>query len=134
MGPGRAWIPMAPHLPTRDSEEPKNRDKSAGMEMLDVITGDDSEWADRSKYWSERPTRPRDKRFLRQPSRDPLILAGHCVSLRIEAGTLLIRNGFTHYPQKARDLPLFQRGCGSSAAHHHAGRQRQHHVRRADVA
>ena len=30
--------------------------------------------------------------------RDPLILAGHGVSLRIEA-FLLIRNGFTHYPQ-----------------------------------
>jgi hypothetical protein len=37
-----------------------------------------------------------------------LILAGHGVSLRIEAGTLLIRNGFTHYPQKRKTYRFFK--------------------------
>jgi CRISPR-associated endonuclease Cas1 len=37
-----------------------------------------------------------------------LILAGHGVSLRIEAGTLLIRNGFTHYPQKQETYRYFK--------------------------
>jgi CRISP-associated protein Cas1 len=32
--------------------------------------------------------------------REPLILSGHGISLRIEGGALTIRNGFTHYPQK----------------------------------
>ena len=52
--------------------------------------------------------RPKDKRVRRRPSRDPLILAGHGVSLRIEAGTLLIRNGFTHYPQKQETYRYFK--------------------------
>jgi CRISP-associated protein Cas1 len=37
-----------------------------------------------------------------------LVLAGHGVSLRIEAGTLLIRNGFTHYPQKQETYRFFK--------------------------
>ena len=37
-----------------------------------------------------------------------MILAGHGVSLRIEAGTLLIRNGFTHYPQKQETYRFFK--------------------------
>ena len=70
--------------------------------------GDDHEWADRSRYWNSRTRRPKDRRVRRQPSRDPLILAGHGVSLRIEAGTLLIRNGFTHYPQKQETYRFFK--------------------------
>jgi hypothetical protein len=50
----------------------------------------------------------KDKRVRRQPPRDPLILAGHGVSLRVEAGTLLIRNGFTHYPQKQETYRYFK--------------------------
>jgi CRISP-associated protein Cas1 len=37
-----------------------------------------------------------------------LILAGHGVSLRVKAGTLLIRNGFTHYPQKQETYRYFK--------------------------
>src|SRR6516162_2613407 len=76
--------------------------------MADIVAGDDSEWAERSRHWADRPARPKDKRVRRQPSRDPLILAGHGVSLQIEAGTLLIRNGFTHYPQKQETHRFFK--------------------------
>ena len=71
---------------------------------------DDREWSERSLHWLQRGAgkRPRDKRVRRQPSRDPLILAGHGVSLRIDAGTLLIRNGFTHYPQKQETYRYFK--------------------------
>jgi CRISPR-associated endonuclease Cas1 len=37
-----------------------------------------------------------------------LILAGHGVSLRIGAGTLVVRNGFTHYPQKQEIYRFFK--------------------------
>jgi len=37
-----------------------------------------------------------------------LILAGHGVSLRVDAGTLLVRNGFTHYPQKQETYRFFK--------------------------
>ena len=52
--------------------------------------------------------RSKDKRIRRQPRRNPLILAGHGVSLRIEAGTLLVRTGFTHYPQKQETYRFFK--------------------------
>jgi CRISPR-associated protein Cas1 len=37
-----------------------------------------------------------------------IILAGHGVSLRVENGTLAIRNGFTHYPQKREIIRYFR--------------------------
>jgi CRISPR-associated protein Cas1 len=71
---------------------------------------DDRVWSERSLHWLQRGAgkRPQDKRVRRQPSRDPLILAGHGVSLRVEAGTLLIRNGFTHYPKKQETYRFFK--------------------------
>ena len=73
-----------------------------------LVDHDDVEWADRSRYWNKRAGRPKDRRVRRQPRPDPLILAGHGVSLRIEAGTLLIRNGFTNYPQKQETYRYFK--------------------------
>src|SRR3984957_7010339 len=69
---------------------------------------DDHEWVDRSRHWSNSGKASKDKRRRRQPSRQPLVLAGHGVSLRIEAGTLLVRNGFTHYPQKQQAYRFFK--------------------------
>jgi CRISP-associated protein Cas1 len=69
---------------------------------------DEREWNERSLYWLRRETAPKDKRIRRQRSNGPLILAGHGVSLRIEAGTLLVRNGFTHYPQKQQAYRFFK--------------------------
>ncbi len=78
----------------------------ARMEGLNAL--DDHEWLDRSQHWGSRGPARKDKRVRRQPSRDPLILAGHGVSLRVEAGTLVIRNGFTHYPQKQETYRYFK--------------------------
>jgi len=74
------------------------------------LEGDDREWSERSIYWLRQGAnkRPRDKRLRRQPSLDPLILAGHGVSLRVDADTLLVRNGFTHYPQKQETYRYFK--------------------------
>jgi CRISPR-associated protein Cas1 len=70
---------------------------------------DDRDWSERSVHWLRRAsTGSKDKRARRQPSHSPLILAGHGVSLQIEAGTLLIRNGFTHYPQKQETYRYFK--------------------------
>ncbi len=68
---------------------------------------DDAEWSERALYW-RRTGLTANKRAKRQKRRDPLILAGHGVSLRIEAGSLLIRNGFTHYPQKQETYRYFK--------------------------
>jgi CRISPR-associated endonuclease Cas1 len=48
------------------------------------------------------------KRATREREANPLILSGHGVSLRIDGGSLLIRNGFTHYPQKREEHRFFR--------------------------
>ncbi|WP_174286289.1 CRISPR-associated endonuclease Cas1 [Sphingomonas bacterium] len=64
------------------------------------FVGDDIEWAERSAHWIEEAANQRRPRRLRQRNPTPLILCGHGVSLRIEHGALIIRDGFTHYPQQ----------------------------------
>src|ERR1700722_10808804 len=76
------------------------------MQSLSAL--EDHGWADCSRHWAHRVTRSKDKRVRRQSSHSPLILAGHGVSFRIEAGTLLVRNGFTHYPQKQAQYRYFK--------------------------
>jgi hypothetical protein len=61
---------------------------------------DDRAWHDHSEIWLRRALRDTARRAKRERQRRPLILSGHGVSLRVEAGSLAIRNGFTHYPQK----------------------------------
>jgi CRISPR-associated endonuclease Cas1 len=70
---------------------------------------DDLEWADRGDYWgtAAEPVAPAISYDRRRIPREPLVLAGHGVQLRIHHGTLLIRDGFTHYPQTRREYRLF---------------------------
>lgn len=74
---------------------------------------DDREWSEWSLHWLRRGATAgaKDRRARRRPSRDPLILTGHGVSLQIDAGTLLVRNGFTHYPQKQETYRYFKGGA-----------------------
>jgi CRISPR-associated protein Cas1 len=67
---------------------------------------DDTEWAGRSEYWRNyRPvTRGRPKLIK---YREPLIISGHGTRIRVDHNTLLIRDGFTHYPQKLEEIRLF---------------------------
>jgi CRISP-associated protein Cas1 len=69
---------------------------------------DDGEWLDRCLHWLQPIDETRSRRGKREKSRQPLILCGHGVSLKIDAGTLLIRNGFTHYPQKQETYRYFK--------------------------
>jgi CRISP-associated protein Cas1 len=68
---------------------------------------DDLAWRDRCEYWSELPT---EKKHRGRPARHsvrPLILTGHGVRLKVDQGCLLVRNGFTHYPQAAEEHRFF---------------------------
>jgi CRISPR-associated endonuclease Cas1 len=69
---------------------------------------DDTDYEIRSAFWVQRRGEKKDRRLKRERPRQPLVLAGHGVSLRIEAGTLLIRNGFTHFPQKQETYRFFK--------------------------
>lgn len=66
---------------------------------IGLAISDDSGWAERCGYWLNSCN---DKR---RPGRTPrhineaLILTGHGMCMRVDNGALLVRNGFTHYPQ-----------------------------------
>lgn len=66
------------------------------------------EWAIRSEFWQEDARKSGRKRRVRERNSQTLILTGHGTSLRIESGALSIKQGFTHYPQKAEQLRFFR--------------------------
>ncbi|MGH7087517.1 MAG: CRISPR-associated endonuclease Cas1 [Stellaceae bacterium] len=68
---------------------------------------DDAEWAERGTFWQQQAVwRPRQAGQKRKV-RSPLVLGGHGVRLRIDRGSLLVQNGFTHYPQKREEWRFF---------------------------
>lgn len=69
---------------------------------------DDEPWKIRSEMWQRRALKQSSGRAKRERQRQPLILSGHGVSLRIEGGSLAVRNGFTHYPQKQEAYRFFK--------------------------
>src|ERR1700730_13447021 len=69
---------------------------------------DDRQWCARSDLWNCRNVKAASVRAKRERPRRPLILSGHGVSLRVEGGSLAIRNGFTHYPQQQETYRFFK--------------------------
>lgn len=68
--------------------------------------GIDDAWTERGDFWlANNPEGSIRGRPVRE--REPLILTGHGVRLRINQGALEIRNGFTHYPQQCEELRIF---------------------------
>jgi CRISP-associated protein Cas1 len=72
------------------------------------LEDDDHEWSERSAYWSKQVRAARHKAAKPGKPREPLTLAGHGVLLKVDAGTLLVRNGFTHYPQTQETYRFFK--------------------------
>ena len=64
----------------------------------DIASLIETDWPVRCQHWiNEARTKHRARRERRK---EPLVLCGHGVSLRVDGGSLFIQNGFTHYPQK----------------------------------
>src|SRR5260221_4021701 len=76
--------------------------------MFDSISDINQAWARRSEHWISEINVNSGRRKLRERRKHPLILCGHGVSLRVDGGTLLIRNGLTHYPQQREELRFFK--------------------------
>lgn len=66
------------------------------------------DWAIRSAFWQSEIANSKSKRRKRERNSTPLILCGHGASLRIENGALVIRDGFTHYPQSQTTYRYFR--------------------------
>ncbi|MCW4463106.1 CRISPR-associated endonuclease Cas1 [Sphingomonas sp. BT-65] len=75
----------------------------------DFTPDSDDDWAVRSAFWQRTADAQKPSRKLRQRNPAPLILNGHGVSLRVENGALVIRDGFTHYPQQQARYRFFPR-------------------------
>jgi CRISP-associated protein Cas1 len=63
------------------------------------IKTDDQAWADRCRYWSAPMPEKKRRGAPRRRLHKPLVLTGHGLGLRVDQGTLLVKDGFTHYPQ-----------------------------------
>lgn len=61
---------------------------------------DADEWAIRSDEWITEFEKLQKPRRLRERNPNALILTGHGNSLRVENDALIIKQGFTHYPQR----------------------------------
>ncbi|MDZ7769914.1 MAG: CRISPR-associated endonuclease Cas1 [Woeseiaceae bacterium] len=68
-----------------------------------------SNWSDRCDYWiSESASKISRRR--REREQTPIFLTGHGLSLRVDKGTLLVRDGKTHYPSELREWRFFNGG------------------------
>jgi CRISPR-associated protein Cas1 len=65
-------------------------------------------WLDRSQYWLRQQTQSIPPRKKRERESAPLILAGHGVSLRVDKGCLVTRDGNTHFPSDQRTWRFFK--------------------------
>jgi len=66
------------------------------------------DWAIRSEFWIAESCKFQRKRRVRERNSNYLILTGQGTSMRIEQGALVVRQGFTHYPQRQECHRLFR--------------------------
>ena len=71
------------------------------------FTEPSSDWRSRAEFWTSNTARDAIVTKATRAARQPLILSGHGMHLRINHGSLEVRNGFTHYPQKSEIFRLF---------------------------
>ena len=69
------------------------------LTLRDAKSCETDAWAERSDYWLQTCSASARKAKRHEDNPSALILNGHGVSLRVEQGALVIRDGFTHYPQ-----------------------------------
>lgn len=65
-------------------------------------------WTERSEFWAINYLTQRTGQKCTPREHPPLILCGHGVQMRVEKGSLLIKNGFTHYPQDQEVYRFFR--------------------------
>ena len=67
----------------------------------------DLSWSARNESWIANGERAVARRSVGDRSREPIVLCGHGVLLRVDGGALCIRNGLTHRGHKPEQLRLF---------------------------
>ncbi len=98
----------------RGKKDSKPRKRHENQPPTEVPTREaeqeEEAWGQRGRHWEganrSSPAPPKTQR-KRKYERKPLVLAGHGVSLRVHQGSLVVKNGFTHYPQEREELRFF---------------------------
>jgi CRISPR-associated protein Cas1 len=79
------------------------------METLsDNIINSNDEWPIRCSYWQSEHQKQIPKRKRRETRKAGLVLTGNGLSINVDRGRLIIKDGFTHYPQKAARFEFFK--------------------------
>lgn len=63
------------------------------------LATDSDDWANRSAYWNAKAQLETPKRKRREKAKTGLVLTGHGLSINVDKGRLIIRDGFTYFPQ-----------------------------------
>jgi CRISPR-associated protein Cas1 len=82
----------------------RNLEANDAPEAESVATIDT--WAARSKHWLEQ-SQPQTSRRRREREKNPLFLTGHGLSIRVDRGCLVVRDGHTHYPTEETTWRFF---------------------------
>jgi CRISPR-associated protein Cas1 len=77
----------------------------SALDDASAVEGSDP-YGKRCAFWIAQSA-PKFSRRVREREQRPLILTGHGLSLRVDKGSLLVRDGFTHFPQKQREWRFF---------------------------
>ncbi len=64
-------------------------------------------WLERSRYWLSQGEDDIRSFSRSRRNREPLIIVGHGARVWVNGGCLLIRSGFTHFPQASTDYRFF---------------------------
>jgi CRISPR-associated protein Cas1 len=80
-----------------------------------LIDEDDTEWPERCEHWIAQAAKSIRPRRRRERRKEPLVLCGHGVSFRVDNGALVVKNGFTHFPQAQETLRFFRGDLGLPA-------------------
>jgi CRISP-associated protein Cas1 len=75
--------------------------------VLKAGCSDDKAWRDRCEYWTGLPTEKKHRGRPPRHSNKPLVLTGHGMRLSVDQGTLLVKSGFSYYPQKQEERRFF---------------------------
>ncbi len=74
------------------------------------------QWGERCAFWTDQSARKKTTRLRREREKNPLVLTGHGVSIRLDKGCLLVRDGNTHFPSSQRAWRFFNGTLNSPPA------------------
>src|ERR1700690_1715763 len=83
--------------------------RKSNFTPLKLTSIDGDSWAERSQFWVNKEFKPIKTRTTPRRNHVPLIITGHGAGLNVQNGSLIVRDGFTHYPQKRTEHRFFPR-------------------------